>query len=76
MELDGPPVMCTSVIRKQTQLLFLDEVFHLTLGTVEVIVLGFRTALQIGHYETRIWPLEQPSRLAIMRHSALQNYAA
>ena len=76
--------MCASPIGKQIELLFLDTVFHVTPGTVKLLVEGGRfesgragrippaIGRQIGHDKARITPLGKISAFPITRRFLLQ----
>jgi len=62
-ELVWPPLMTRGAIGKQSQLLSLDAVFHLTSRTVQCIVEILTSLSQIGNDEARVAPLGTDLRL-------------
>src|SRR5258708_31124859 len=50
--------MATGAITKETKLLFLDAIFHLTPGAINLVVERLRATFQIGQNITRISAFE------------------
>jgi len=48
--------MTAGAITEEAQLLLLDPIFHLTPGTVKLIVEGLGSTIEVSHYVTRISP--------------------